>query len=103
MTRWTPGRAARLGYLAGRGASARAIVADDKIGARSERAVRMAVSRWGLTLGAGAFAVPLTADDREALRNAADDRGVTPDALAALILRLVCRDGLLSAVLDDEG
>jgi hypothetical protein len=48
------------------------------------------------------FAVSFTAEDREALRNAADDRGVTPDALAALILRLVCRDGLLAAVLDDD-
>jgi hypothetical protein len=77
---------------------------DTEIGARSERAIRCAASRWRVPLGADApFAIALTADDREALQGAADDRGVPATTLAATILRLVCRDGLLSAVLDDDG
>ena len=41
MSHWTLLRAARLGYLAGRGLSVNSIMADDTIAARSERAVRV--------------------------------------------------------------
>ena len=51
--RWTLIRAARLGYLAGRGLSVTSIMADDTIAARSERAVRVAASRWRLPIGGG--------------------------------------------------
>ena len=53
MSHWNLKRAARLGYLAGRGLSVESIMADHVIAARSERAVRCAASRWGLALGIG--------------------------------------------------
>src|SRR6266566_8301003 len=53
MSHWNLKRAARLGYLAGRGLSVGSIMADHVIAARSERAVRCAASRWGLALGIG--------------------------------------------------
>jgi hypothetical protein len=42
MSHWNLKRAARLGYLAGRGLSVESIMADHVIAARSERAVRCA-------------------------------------------------------------
>ena len=54
MSHWTLLRAARLGYLAGRGLSVNSIMADDTIAARSERAVRVAASRWHVPMAAPA-------------------------------------------------
>jgi hypothetical protein len=51
MSHWNLKRAARLGYLAGRGLSVESIMADHVIATRSERAVRCAASRWSLALG----------------------------------------------------
>jgi hypothetical protein len=48
MSHWNLKRAARPGYLAGRGLSVESVIADHVIAARSERAVRCAASRWGL-------------------------------------------------------
>ena len=41
MSHWNHKRAARLGYLAGRGLSVESIMSDDVIAARSERAVAL--------------------------------------------------------------
>ena len=66
MAHWTPQRAARLGYLAGRGLSIDSIMADDTIAARSERAVRVVASRWRVPIGGGGgFSVALSSDDRQ--------------------------------------
>jgi hypothetical protein len=43
---WTPRRAARFGYLAGRGLSADAIGNDPAVGAVSHVAVRHVATRW---------------------------------------------------------
>ena len=73
MSHWNLKRAARLGYLAGRGLSVESIMADHVIAARSERAVRCAASRWGLALGIGSpFTILLPLEDRLALECAVD-------------------------------
>jgi hypothetical protein len=51
MSRWKRKRAARFGYLAGRGLSIESIMADDEIAARSERAVRCACACSKLQIG----------------------------------------------------
>lgn len=103
MARWTLERAARLGYLAGRGASAASILEDETVGAVSERAIRCAASRWGVALGTGAaFSVPLSLDDRRVLEDAADARGISTSALATAILHVVAEQRLFAAVLDDD-
>ena len=103
MARWTPERIARLGYLAGRGYSVVSIMADDTVGARSERAVRCAASRLGVPIGAtGGLPVALSLDDRRRLDDAARARGTTSADLALVLLRVVVRDGLIAAVIDDD-
>jgi len=99
--RWTPERAARIGFLAGRGVGFEAAMAD---GAKSERALRCAASRWGLSfgLGGGQIAVQLTAEDRDLLTFAAGERGVSSDVLMAKIVRAGLRERLTNAVLDDQ-
>lgn len=102
--RWTPERAARVGFLAGRGVGFEAAMADYRGGAKSERALRCAASRWGLSfgLGGGQTAVPLTAEDRDLLTFAAGERGVSSDVLMAKIVRAGLRERLTNAVLDDQ-
>ena len=103
MTRWNLKRAARFGYLAGRGLSIESIMADDVIAAKSERAVRCAASRFGVPVGSnGLLAVALSAADRRQLAGAAHERGMTVEALAAALLRQVAHDSLVAAVLDDR-
>jgi hypothetical protein len=93
--RWTPERAARIGFLAGRGVGFEAAMADYRVGAKSERALRCAASRWGLSfgLGGGQIAVQLTAEDRDLLTFAAGERGVSSDVLMATVARAVDQRG----------
>ena len=80
---WNHKRAARLGFLAGRGMALESIMADAIICARSERAVRCAASRWGIPLGMGSpFAILLSATDRLRLNIEAGKRGLTPTEFA---------------------
>lgn len=90
MSHWNLKRAARFGYLAGRGLSIESIMADDVIAARSERAVRCAASRWGLALGVGSpFTIPLRPADRHVLEYAAHARGISTGALVLTIVDMV--------------
>ncbi len=103
MSHWTPERIARLGFLAGRGFTVTSIMADDTIAARSERAVRVAASRWHLPIGGtGGLQIALSSDDRRRLDEAARARGTTSTELALTVLRMVMRDGLIAAVIDDD-
>ena len=101
MSHWTLLRAARLGYLAGRGLSVNSIMADDTIAARSERAVRVAASRWRVPIGTGGLPVALSSDDRRRLDDAARARGTTSADLALTLLRMVVQQDLIKAVIDD--
>ena len=101
MSHWTLLRAARLGYLAGRGLSVNSIMADDTIAARSERAVRVAASRWHVPIGTGGLPVALSSDDRRRLDDAARARGTTSADLALTLLRMVVQQDLIKAVIDD--
>jgi hypothetical protein len=102
MSHWNLKRAARLGYLAGRGLSVESIMADHVIATRSERAVRCADSRWGLALGISSpFTILLPLEDRLALECTAELRGMSTNALALAIVRTVVREQLIDAVLDD--
>jgi hypothetical protein len=101
--RWTPERAARVGYLAAKGCSPEAAMADYRIAAKSERALRCAASRWGLTfdLGGGTIAVQLSSSDRDLLTLAACLRGVSTLDLTTRIMHAVLGARLVDAVLDD--
>jgi len=75
---WTLQRAARLGYLAGRGLSLPSIMADDVIAARSQRSVRVAATRLGVPIGrAQPLALVLPGDASQALDAAAASRGMS--------------------------
>jgi hypothetical protein len=97
---WSPRRAARFGYLAGRGLSADAIGSDSEVGAISLRSVRLAATRWGLPLGTdGALLLP--DEIRHGLDEAARARRLSVEALALRVLRIVVADNLAGAILDD--
>jgi hypothetical protein len=100
---WTPRRAARFGYLAGRGVSAEAIVSDLAIAAVSRKAVRHVATRWGIPLTHGARTITLSADVVRQLEGPARARRTTVQALALAVVRVVARDRLVDAVLDDRG
>ena len=69
-------------------------MADDTIAARSERAVRVAASRWHVPIGGtGGLPIALSSDDRRRLDDAARARGTTSADLALTLLRMVVRDG----------
>jgi hypothetical protein len=101
--RWTPERAALVGYLAGRGCSIETAMSDYRIAAKSERALRCAASRWGLTfgLGGGMVSVQLSPSDRDLLTLAAGVRGVSTLELTTRIMHAVLGARLVDAVLDD--
>ena len=103
MAYWTPHRIARLGYLAGLGASVDDILADDTVAARSVRSIRCAASRLGVPIGGGGLPIALSSDDRRRLDDAARARGITSGELALTVLRVVMRDDLIEAVIDDDG
>ncbi len=86
MRRWTPARVARLGYLAGRGASMRSVLDDAAVGAGSERALRVAATRWGIVFGQGTLAIAIAAADHQALEHAAALRGMSVSDLASTIM-----------------
>ena len=77
-------------------------MADDTIAARSERAVRVASSRWHLPIGGtGGLPIALSSDDRHRLDDAARARGTTSTELALVLLRVVLQQDLIKAVIDD--
>ena len=98
---WTPRRAARLGYLAGRGLPAETIGNDTAVAARSLRSLYHVATRWGIPLGSGsAGTVALPDDVRRGLDRAARARWTTVESLALMVLRKVAHDGLVDAVID---
>jgi hypothetical protein len=97
---WSARRAARLGYLVGRGLSAEAIC-DDPVVAASRLSLKHVVSRWGIPLDVGAGVVTLPDDVRRGLDGAARRRRTTVEALALAVLQAVTRDRLVDAVIDD--
>jgi hypothetical protein len=101
--RWTPVRAARLGFLAGRGLPIEGVMSDAKLAVRSEHSIRCAAARWGISfgLGGGQIAVQLSSEDRDVLTAAAAERGVSVLALTTALMHGVLGGRLVDAVLDD--
>ena len=104
--RWTPRRAARLGYLVGRGLSIGKILSDEALKPKTAREIRCASTCWGLALIAPRRAesdgLPISDRDRTRLGPTAELRGLTAEALAIALLRVIAADDLVAAVLDDE-
>jgi hypothetical protein len=101
--RWTYQRAARLGYLAGRGLSIESIMADELLAAYSEFSVRKRASNWRIPLGRGVpFTLVIAGDDRERLYDQAARLNTSARELAAAIVRNVLRDHMVDAVIDGE-
>jgi hypothetical protein len=100
---WTARRAARFGYLAGRGLSADAIGSDPGVAAVSRVAVRHVATRWGIPLGSSPTGtIALRTDVVRQLDGPARERRTTVEALALAVLRVVARDRLVDAVIDDR-
>jgi hypothetical protein len=102
MVKMTNAQAARLGYLAGKGAPFKSILADPQIGARGAQGLRNASTRWRLPMNggnalpdenAGTLAVPIPPADRLTLEDAAAARGLSPESFAADLLHLVASEG----------
>jgi hypothetical protein len=104
--RWTPARAARLGYLAGRGASLHTVLKDMEIGAASAQSLRYVATRWNLKFGrevrsgpqdaeAPPLAIPLPPGDLEVLEMAAQARGLSVASFTATLLCTLTRERLL--------
>jgi hypothetical protein len=103
--RWTPARAARLGYLAGRGVSMESVLRDRRIGAKSVQALRGIATRWGLHFGSAAaplLSIPLPPGDQEILEQAAAARGLSTASFAASLIHTIASERLFNAVLDDD-
>lgn len=104
---WTPKRAARFGWLAGRGASMATIMRDRQIRAESEQQLRGCATRWGLSFGSSSgasssLAIPLPVADQEILEAAAQERGLSTASFAADLLHVITSQRLIRAVMDDE-
>ena len=121
---WTPKRAARLGWLAGRGASLRSVLQDAEIGAVTARSLRQAATRWHIEFGRGArgrlrhhaanhgpqdagrgnspLAIPIPPGDQEILEQAAAARGLSVASFAADLLHVIASQRLIRAVMDDD-
>jgi hypothetical protein len=107
MQRWTPKAAARLGFLAGKGASFDMIMADRLIRSRSAQSVSKTATQWKLPLGSGGapaptLAVPVTARDEEALQAAAAARGLSPASFVATLVHIAVCERLFRAIMDDD-
>jgi hypothetical protein len=82
MVKWTLRRAARLGFLAGRGASIETILNDRQLGAqRTAQSIKCVATRWHLPVKNGALTddgavltVHVAPADREMLEQAAAAR-----------------------------
>ena len=102
---WTPKRATRLGWLAGRGVSMESVLRDRRVGAKSEQALRGVATRWGLHFGSAPvppLAIPLPPGDQEILEEAASARGLSAASFAATLIHTIARERLFNAVLDDD-
>ena len=105
MHRWTPREAARLGFLAGRGASFRSVLRDQTVAARGEHSVRRAARSWGLAFGNSndaSLSIPIPPDDREILQAAAAERGLSVASFTANLVHTIESERLFRAVLDDD-
>ena len=102
---WTPKRAARLGWLAGRGVSMESVLRDRRVGAKSEQSLRHVATRWGLHFGSDApppLSIPLPPGDQEILEQAAAVRGLSTASFAATLIHTIASERLFNAVLDDD-
>ena len=102
---WTPKRAARLGWLAGRGASIESVLRDRLIGAESRQSLRHVATRWGLRFGraeAPMLSIPIPPADQEILEQAAAARGLSTASFAATLIHTIARERLYNAILDDD-
>ena len=109
MNRWTPKQAARLGFLAGRGASLDAVRSDPLLRGRSEQSLCHAATAWRLKFGAGGapkddatLVVPIPPADLPVLEDAAAARGLSPASFAATLLHTITSQRLITAVMDDD-
>jgi hypothetical protein len=95
-----------LGWLAARGASLDDIRADRWIGGnRTPQAIHRAAVRWRVPLGepmADVLAVHIPSRDREALEQAAANRGLSAAPFTATLIHTIAREQLFNAVLDDD-
>lgn len=101
-TNWTPKRAARVGYLIGRGCSMEEIIADAASGVASMQSLRNIAHRWNLPLPDDVPALP-DHPRKSDLTEAATARGMTVDQLGARLLGIIVRDNLVDAILDERG
>jgi hypothetical protein len=109
MHRWTPARAARLGFLAGKGASIDVVRADPMFRSRSEQSLAHASTRWHISFGSGgappkadALAVHVSERDLEILEAAAHERGLSVASFTATMIHIAAAERLLGAIMDDE-
>jgi hypothetical protein len=103
LRKWTSGRAARFGYLAGVGFLPRASWPTMPSNAKILQAVLGLATHWKLSLGTGGLRImiPMSSRDRDLLERAAAGRGVSVSSLAASLIRTVVAERLVDAVLDD--
>ncbi len=106
---WTPKRAARLGWLAGRGMSMESVLRDRQVGAISEQSLRHTATRWGLHFGnveapakAPLLSIPVPPGDQEILDQAAAARGLSTASFAATLIHVIASERLFAAVMDDD-
>ena len=105
---WTLRKAARLGWLAARGASLDDIRADRWIGGnRTPQSIHRATVRWHVPIStsepmADVLAVHVPPRDREVLEQAAATRGLSVASFAATLIHTIARERLFNAVLDDD-
>jgi hypothetical protein len=100
-TRWTGERIARLAFLVGIGWDAKRIAADALILSTPNNVHRQA-QRFGLSFRvASSVGVGLKREIIAGLKEAAERRKVTPEALANQLLGILVSENLLSSVLDD--
>lgn len=99
---WTPRRAARAGYLAGRGFAKEEILRDRIVAVHSERALLQAFTRWHVTIGNGTWPLALDPETESKLIAEANRRGISVNALLTEIVTTVLKDDLITAVIGDE-
>jgi hypothetical protein len=102
MSKWTPVRAARLGYLAGLGYSAREI-ANDPIVDSTETNIGRHASRFKVSLKEGRQRPVPEVTLTKAFRDAARTRDLRVDELIHKVIAAVAAEpNLIDAILDDR-
>ncbi|UYO50308.1 hypothetical protein KQX64_06960 [Rhodopseudomonas palustris] len=105
--KWTAERAARAGFLAGRGWSRDEIAADEILGATTPKALEHMLRRWKIPLmktrGGKCVLCALSPSETERLEAAARARSMSLEMLAEELLSIVAGDAaLIENILDDE-